>query len=66
MHDKPCPSCGYCPTCGRRNQTVTPWYTWPWKPGPYWYSGAGTAGNPVTITWKDNNGGNYGTSGVVV
>lgn len=29
MHDKPCPKCGHCPTCGRSNAPVNPF-------GPYW------------------------------
>ena len=32
--DKPCPSCGYCPTCGRQRYTST----------PYWYWGTGYPG----------------------
>lgn len=39
----PCPSCGYCPTCGRRNNNT--WY--PWVPiyGSGWATGtAGTGG----------------------
>lgn len=26
-----CPKCGYCPHCGRSNDTIpaTPWYPWP-------------------------------------
>lgn len=29
-HDKPCPNCGHCPTCGRSN--FRPWY-----PNQWWY-----------------------------
>ena len=34
MHEKPCPKCGHCPTCGRSN--VSPYSVWPWYPRPYW------------------------------
>lgn len=39
MTDKPCPSCGYCPTCGRKpNNTWT--YTYPYsRPIPMWSGG---------------------------
>lgn len=30
---EPCPSCGYCPTCGRRNYNDPWWYK---RPVPYW------------------------------
>lgn len=33
---KPCPSCGHCPTCGRRNVWVQPMpYVYPIYPGVY-------------------------------
>lgn len=35
-HDKPCPKCGHCPTCGRSNHwnPVYPYQRYPW-PWPY-------------------------------
>lgn len=31
---QPCPSCGYCPTCGRKNaqpvMPYQPWWPYPW------------------------------------
>lgn len=32
-HDRPCPSCGYCPCCGRGGYQFWPW-TYPWRPRP--------------------------------
>jgi hypothetical protein len=34
--DKPCPSCGHCPTCGRSAAPYWPNVT-PWYPRPYWH-----------------------------
>lgn len=37
---QPCPSCGHCPTCGRRGWNQGPvWYTWP---NGTWVCGSGT------------------------
>jgi hypothetical protein len=38
---QPCPSCGHCPTCGRRGHQVMPLYPmypqpWPFTPSPWW------------------------------
>ena len=62
----PCPNCGYCPTCGRRNVApYQPWGTWPWpaRPmplGPIWttYGGAPPAVSTITYT-NTNANGNY-------
>jgi hypothetical protein len=40
-HEKPCPSCGHCPTCGRGGYQAAPlWYWWPhptpYPPTPFW------------------------------
>ena len=58
VEQQSCPSCGYCPHCGRSNQPQ-PYYV-PWYPQPYpWYgpylvtSGEGTSG---TITVGDTSG----------
>lgn len=34
----PCPSCGYCPTCGRFTHPPQPYLPpeWPNYPRPYW------------------------------
>lgn len=40
MSEKPCPSCGYCPTCGRQN--ANPYYPWTY---PYRF-----------ITWGGTSG----------
>lgn len=44
-----CPSCGYCPHCGRSGHLVAPWITpmpyspYPWYPsGPTWIVTTGT------------------------
>ena len=40
-HQKPCPHCGYCPTCGRSNAAPYRPYPWTWVPhNPY----------PTTVT----------------
>lgn len=39
---RPCPNCGYCPTCGRP-QNIPYYPTYPYQPGP-WY------GNPWIVT----------------
>ena len=49
----PCPSCGYCPCCGRRNSYgVVPsryWgYTYPYQ--PFWCTTGGTTPNTYTST----------------
>lgn len=53
--DQPCPSCGYCPTCGRRNAApvypgTLPYY--PWGTYPYFWQIPNwttvTSGGPVT------------------
>jgi hypothetical protein len=52
-HEKPCPKCGHCPTCGRSNYPVPYWpypYYWPygrWQP-PY---------TSPTITWQTTSSG---------
>jgi hypothetical protein len=55
-HEGPCPNCGYCPTCGRRNAVpfTYPWVN-PWPFGvrpPYWQSpvtyGPGTSGGQIS------------------
>ena len=60
-HAHPCPSCGYCPTCGRGGARVSP-YPWPytspypWPPRPIWV-------NPFTyisgLSPNQSSGGNY-------
>jgi hypothetical protein len=47
-HVSPCPSCGYCPTCGRKNAAPS----WPWFQGPYWVSPYWHwySTNPSTVT----------------
>jgi len=40
----PCPSCGYCPACGRKNQPTF----WP-NYGPVW-CGTTTGGLPGVVT----------------
>lgn len=58
-HDKPCPNCGYCPTCGRaRQQWISPYpvpvpVPYPVYPPVYprWYAGGvigGVSGGTVT------------------
>jgi len=42
-HGGRCPSCGYCPCCGRRDG-----WRWP-QPGPYWVAPTTTSG---TTTWQ--------------
>lgn len=58
----PCPSCGYCPSCGRRNfgpmpLSPTPWnppyYPWPFNPG------GGTAKPTITYGPNTTGGGVY-------
>lgn len=41
--NQPCPSCGYCPTCGRSSYHQPYWYRWN---QPYWLGNQqfGTAG----------------------
>ena len=54
MHGK-CPSCGYCPCCGRRDAApgypyIQP-YTQPWQPyqpSPWWIGGG-------SVTIKQND-----------
>lgn len=53
-HVAPCPSCGYCPTCGRKNATPAypywpyPWYVNPWYQYPYTWTVS--SGAPITGT----------------
>jgi len=35
--DRVCPSCGYCPTCGRSRNSQWPYYSNPYNPYPTWY-----------------------------
>lgn len=42
----PCPSCGYCPTCGRRNGYYG--YVYPYWQYPSWQQ--------PTITWSSTGG----------
>ena len=35
VEQKPCPNCGYCPTCGRPNQYQL-WPVWPYPQTPIW------------------------------
>ena len=64
MSDKPCPNCGHCPTCGRKNYTPNhwPWGYWPWYPPThYWQRPHATwtvQTQPLTTT-----GGQTGTTG---
>ena len=63
--DKPCPCCGYCPTCGRRAADA-PSYPYPYygpiwvapvppntAPWPYWqwWSGSSFSGNAETVSF---------------
>ena len=60
--DEVCPSCGYCPHCGRGREVApyNPWYPYPYIPtypvqptAPfYWYSSDGTS---VSITTSGGN-----------
>lgn len=55
-HASTCPSCGHCPTCGRRNAAGWGWPYWnqPYYTPPYTYtvtSGATTTG--VSISGND-------------
>jgi hypothetical protein len=62
MHDKPCPHCGYCPTCGRAS--VAPY--WPWGCYPYTPIYPGTAPQypwRYPITYTSTISGNTTTSG---
>lgn len=60
-HQRPCPSCGHCPCCGRGRQNPYQWYpphTYPVYPYTYWGSSAGTsAPSPKTGTYTINQAG---------
>ena len=50
---KPCPSCGYCPTCGRRGYYPMPYWVNPYWPGsrplwPWWQVNPWPVGGPIT------------------
>jgi hypothetical protein len=49
---KPCPSCGYCPCCGRGPSTVTPYPygRWPYTPTPWWETPVVYSGNQCGTT----------------
>lgn len=52
--DRPCPSCGYCPACGRSNHHRTFWYyPYHYVPSTPWYvsSGATTSGSRSSVTF---------------
>lgn len=50
MSDKPCPQCGYCPTCGRGPvphntyypPTFAPWWQTTWNPTGVIYTSSNT------------------------
>lgn len=57
-HQKPCPHCGYCPTCGRSN--AAPYlpnpYTWqPYNPFPATVT-ITTPSKPMTVWYAGNQG----------
>ena len=49
----PCPSCGYCPTCGQRRPNYNFQY-WPQYPSPTWVSAG-----PNTTTFGMAEGGTF-------
>ena len=55
-HEKPCPNCGHCPTCGKSNWPKQ-WYPWqypqptyPQYPGYWGY----TTSNPFYVKQTSN------------
>lgn len=60
----PCPCCGYCPTCGRRNGywpvpiapsvPVAPWPGYPSYPSPWWSITPQPGPQRYTITFGDS------------
>lgn len=62
-HEKVCPNCGYCPTCGRSAQpVVTPSYPiYPVYPYPHWPGGW----SGIYPPWGGGNGGALGGGTIV-
>lgn len=50
-----CPSCGYCPTCGR---AASPWNPWaepyPYPAYPFWYTTTVPTQTSINITGSVN------------
>lgn len=63
--DGTCPSCGYCPHCGRRDAApmrpypfpyVAPWVYPRYPTGPIWINRPTSTPRPPTITFTDRLG----------
>ena len=60
-HVGPCPSCGYCPTCGRKNAApVYPYPYYPYWSYPWWYTNTTIAPqqpqSTYTVTYQTTAG----------